>query len=190
MNGEFSAKEVQLETNRLILRPWRETDVEDLYSYASVEDVGQMAGWKSHKTLEDSRRILHMFLGNNNVLAIEDRQSGKVIGSIGLELLENMGPEFDERIGREVGYVLSKDYWGRGLMPEAVRAVITYCFDVLQYDFLSCGYFLWNRQSRRVNEKLGFQFYKEIEFRTADGTTERTNLNVLYNPNVRKVSDV
>lgn len=183
MNGEFDARAVLLQTSRLILRPWQETDLEDLYSYASVDGVGQMAGWEPHKTPEESRRILHMFIKNNNVLAIEERQSGRVIGSVGLELLTEMGPEFDELRGREVGYVLGKEHWGQGLMPEAVRAVIGYCFDALHYDFLSCGYFLWNRQSRRINEKLGFQFYKEIDFRTAKGTTERTNLNVLYNPN-------
>ena len=43
--------------------------------------------------------------------------------------------------GREIGYVLSKDYWGKGLMPEAVNVVITYCFKVLKFDFLLCGYF-------------------------------------------------
>ena len=183
MNGEFDAKAVRLETARLILRSWRESDLEDLYEYTRVEGVGQMAGWAPHKDREDTRKVLHMFIRDNRTLAICDKGSGRAIGSVGLELLGNMDSSFDSLFGREIGYVLSKAYWGRGLMPEAVRAVIDYCFGVLDYDFLTCGYFVWNSQSRRVNEKLGFQFYKEIEFSTAFGTKERTNLNVLFNPN-------
>lgn len=183
MNGEFSAKAVHLETARLILRPWLESDSEDLYEYARVDGVGQMAGWAPHKSPEESRQILHMFIREDKTLALVEKSTGKAIGSIGLELLANLDPSFDGLFGREIGYVLSKTYWGRGLMPEAVKAVIDYCFGVLDYDFLTCGYFLRNSQSRRVNEKLGFRFYKEIEFETRYGAKERTNLNVLFNPN-------
>lgn len=189
MNGEFNAKRVCLETERLILRPWQESDLEDLYEYASVDGVGQMAGWTSHKDMEESRNILRCFIRDNHTLAIQDKESGKVIGSIGLEPLRNMDNFLDSLLGREVGYVLSKAYWGMGLMPEAVRAVIDYCFYTLGYDFLACGYFHWNSQSRRVNEKLGFRFYKVIEYETRYGTKERGSLNLLFNPS-REVNDV
>ena len=84
--------------------------------------------------------------------------------------------------GREIGYVVSKDYWGRGLMPEAVKAVIDYCFSVLGFDYLLCGHFNWNNQSRRVIEKCGFQFLKEVPHETRLGTTEQVRLYILYNP--------
>ena len=90
-----------------------------------------------------------------------------------------MGPEY---LGREVGYVLSKDYWGRGLVPEAVKAVIGYCFGVLNYDYLLCGHFIWNEQSRRVIEKCGFRYLKDISHTTQFGTEELTRLYIIRNP--------
>jgi ribosomal-protein-alanine N-acetyltransferase len=84
--------------------------------------------------------------------------------------------------GRELGYVLNKDFWGRGLMPEAVKKVIDYCFTDLDCDFLLCGYFQWNHQSQRVCEKVEFQFYKQIKFATRFATLEKTNLNIIYHP--------
>ncbi len=182
MNGEFYAHLVRLDTPRLIVRPWSAEDLTDLYEYARVDGVGQMAGWLPHKDAAESQRILDMFIREDKTLCLEHRESGKAIGSIGLELLDHMDSSFDALRGREVGYVLSKDYWGQGLMPEAVQAVIDYCFQILRYDFLTCGYFLWNRQSRRVNEKMGFQFYKQIQRDTRYETTETMRLNLLWNP--------
>ena len=182
MNGAFSAKTVHLETPRLILRPWTQNDLNDLFEYASVDGVGQLAGWTPHRCLEESQFILDMFIGEDKTLALEHRETGKVIGSIGLEELAHLGPELYALRGREIGYVLSKDFWGQGLMPEAVRAVMDYCFGTLHYDFLTCSYFIRNMQSRRVNEKLGFRFYKQVQLDTRYDTVETTNLNLLWNP--------
>jgi ribosomal-protein-alanine N-acetyltransferase len=65
---------------------------------------------------------------------------------------------------KEIGYVLSKDYWGMGLMPEAVSAVIKFCFDKLNLNALTVGHFVENMQSRRVIEKCGFKIYKKSEY--------------------------
>ena len=81
----------------------------------------------------------------------------------------------------EVGYCLSRAYWGKGIMSEAVACVIDYCFKELQFDFLCCGYFLENSRSKRVNEKMGFTFYKNVIHRTRYGVDKKTVLNVLYN---------
>lgn len=67
---------------------------------------------------------------------------------------------FQNLMGREIGYVLNKKYWGRGIMPEAVNRVIQYCFNDLHLDFLCCGYFKENKQSKRVNEKMAFNIIK------------------------------
>ena len=90
--------------------------------------------------------------------------------------------EFFDYKGRSIGYVLSKDYWGKGLMPEAVKAVINYLFDVLDYDFLLCSYFDFNHQSKRVQEKCGFKPYRKLVTDTALDTKEPTTLNLLINP--------
>ncbi len=120
MNAEIDISGVTLHTERLILRPWRLTDLEDFYAYASVDGVGQMAGWKPHASREESRMILDRFIGEKKTFALE--YQGKVIGSLGIEKY-NTGrfSEFADQKGREIGYVLSKKYWGQGLMPEAVK---------------------------------------------------------------------
>ena len=154
-----------LETPRLILRPWTMVDLPDFFEYASVPGVGEMAGWPHHTSMEISRQILNSFIGEKNVLAVTDRESGKVIGSLGLHpSWANDDPRYSGLKVKEVGYVLAKDYWGRGLMPEAVGAVIPYCFDVLGLDALTVGHFTENAQSKRVIEKCGFTFVKKDSY--------------------------
>ena len=97
--------------------------------------------------------------------------------------MEEKLTEFNGYLGREIGYVLSKDYWGNGLMPEAVSAVINYLFNEVGLDFLICGYFLFNGQSKRVQEKCGFKPYRKVELETRMETKEQTILNLLINPN-------
>ena len=173
---------IRIETERLILRPWKENDVQDLFEYASVDGVGQRCGWLPHQSVEESAQILAMFIEQKKTFALELKENGKVIGSIGLESRDaDIG--IDETLqGREIGYVLNQDYWGRGLMPEAVNAVINYCFRKLSLDWLTCGHFLWNDQSRRVVEKSGFRFVKNVVHQTRFGTEEETRLYVLFNP--------
>ena len=182
MIAPVDVTDVRIETPRLILRPWQETDVDDFYEYARVDGVGQRCGWLPHENLEKSRILLQMFMEEKKTFALELKENGKVIGSIGLETRDaDLGiPE--DLMGREIGYVLNKDYWGRGLMPEAVKAVISYCFTELDFDWLTCGHFVWNDQSRRVVEKSGFRYVKDVVHTTRFGTEEPTKLYVLYNP--------
>lgn len=182
MNAPVDVTNIRIETPRLILRPWRQSDLDDLYEYASVDGVGQMAGWMPHESVQKSQMILDLFIREKKTFALEFKENGKVIGSLGLETGEEQDEIPGTLIGREIGYVLSKDYWGRGLMPEAVKAVIGYCFTVLGFDYLTCGHFMRNGQSRRVIEKCGFSYLKDIDFETRMGTSEPTRLYVLYNP--------
>ena len=182
MNATIDVTNIRIETERLILRPWRETDLEDMFEYARVPGVGEMAGWPHHKNRETTRQVIDMFIRDKDVLALELKETGKVIGSLGIHENDNdhVGPGY---LGREVGYVLGKDYWGRGLVPEAVKAVIDYCFEMLGYDYLLCGHFPWNNQSRRVIEKCGFQYLKDISHTTQFETEELTKLYIIRNPN-------
>ncbi len=182
MNAVIDVTDILIETERLILRPWQEKDLQDLYEYASVPGVGEMAGWNHHRSEEESRRILQSFITGKKTLALELKENGKVIGSLGIERIGN-DPHPVEKLGREIGYVLSKNYWGRGLMPEAVMAVCSYCFSVLGYDYLTCGHFIRNGQSRRVVEKCGFRFYGGSEYHTHYDTVEICRDYILYNPN-------
>ena len=185
MNATFEIGDSVIETERLILRPFRQSDLRDFNEYASVPGVGEMAGWKHHETIEKTQEILDMFIKEDKTFAIVFKKNNKVIGSLGVEKygLEDKLTEFNGYYGREIGYVLSKDYWGKGIMPEAVGAVISYLFNDLNLDFLTCGYYDFNNQSKRVQEKCGFKPYRKLVLDTRLGTKEPGVLNLLINPN-------
>ncbi len=179
MNITVDISNVVLKTDRLVLREWQGSDLEDFFEYCSVDGVGQMAGWSTHENIEKSKEILDLFIKEKKTFCIEFE--GKAIGSVGIEKYnENAFPEYANLKGREIGFVLSKAYWGKGIMPEAVKAVIKYCFEDLGCDFLMCGHFVWNTQSKRVQQKCGFRYLKTIDYVTRMGTHEQTDENVLF----------
>ena len=183
MNADFRIDGKVIETKRLILRSFKQTDLEDFYEYASVEGVGEMAGWKHHENIAESQSIMNSFISEDKVFAICLKKNNKVIGTVGIEKygLEDALTEFKDYYGRELGYVLSKDYWGKGLMPEAVNAVKDYLFGELDYDFLICGYYDFNEQSKRVQTKCGFKPYRSLVMTTQMETKEQGTLMLLLN---------
>ena len=185
MNANFQLNGKVIETERLILRPFVDSDLEDFYEYAKVEGVGEMAGWRHHENRQKTQEILNNFISEDKTFAIFHKKDQKVIGSLGVEKYgrEEALTEFCDYKGREIGYVLSKDYWGKGLMAEAVNAVIKYLFNDLDFDFLTCGYYNFNIQSKRVQEKCGFKPYRAFVMDTKLGTLEKGTLNLLKNPN-------
>ena len=185
MNASIDITGITLQTERLILRPWRQEDLDDFYDYARVEGVGQMAGWIPHESKETTQMILDSFITHKKTFALELNgkvigSDGKVIGSLGVETYnEEKFPELKDLHGRSIGYVLSKDYWGNGLMPEAVKAVQKYLFETVGLDFLLISHFVWNGQSRRVIQKSGFRYLKTIQLNTRYCTTEDTLVYLL-----------
>ena len=178
MNAYIDISEVTLETERLILRPWRASDLEDLFEYASVDGVGQMAGWLPHRDIEESRIILGKFIEHKKTFALEF--CGKVIGSLGIEEYRRSSyPQFEDLRCRALGYVLSRDYWGHGLMPEAVKAVLAYLFDSVNLDAVFCSHYLWNGQSKRVIEKSGFSHLGYSVHETASGGEQKTEDHII-----------
>lgn len=179
MNVPIDVSGVTLQTERLLLRPWRYDDLEDFFAYASSPAVGPDAGWLPHVDREVTREILTMFIEEKKTFAIE--YEGRVIGSIGVEAYnEEAYPELAPYRGREIGYALSDQYWGRGIMTEAVQEVIRYLFDEVGLDVIFCGNFLRNRRSARVQEKCGFRFCRNGTFRTQYGTEEETEDRLLW----------
>ena len=165
MDTLIDVSKLKIETDRLILRGWEETDLNDFFEYASVEGVGEMAGWNHHETIETSKMILNGFILGKEVFAIVLKENNKVIGSLGLQYSwANDDENYKMLKTKEIGYVLSRDYWGKGLMPEAVSSMIDFCFNNLGIYVLTCGHFKINNQSKRVIEKCGFIFVKESEY--------------------------
>lgn len=141
-------------TARLMLRPFRESDAADLYAYAADPRVGPVAGWPVHTSVENSREIIRTVFSSPNVFAVADRESGRVIGSagfVGEHRTELPGPD------DEIGYALNPEFWGRGLMPEAVRELLRYGFEDLGLETIWCNHYDGNENSRRVIEKCGFR---------------------------------
>ena len=145
-----------LETRRLLLRPWQESDAEKLYEYAKDPDVGPPAGWPPHTSVEESQQIIR------NVLLVPETyavclKDGTPIGSIGLKLKgqTDMTSREDEC---ELGYWLGKPFWGQGLIPEAAGALLRHAFKTLNMRAVWCGYYEGNEKSRRVQQKLGFAY--------------------------------
>lgn len=150
-----------LETERLILRPWLETDAKDLYTYAKDPEVGPPAGWPPHESEEQSRQIIRDVLSAPETYAV-CLKDGTAIGSIGLKMGENTTLT-DREDECELGYWIGKPYWGQGLIPEASRALLQYAFQELGMRAVWCGYYEGNEKSRRVQEKLGFVYQHTTE---------------------------
>ncbi|ANK65057.1 GNAT family N-acetyltransferase [Loigolactobacillus backii] len=152
----------RLETQRLILRSFAENDLDDLHHFAQNPKLGKMAGWQPHSGLGESQAILTLFIRSDEVFALELKETHHVIGSIGLHRRAPSGstPEDSER---ELGFVLDEDYWGQGLMPEAIMGILAFGFNHLHLMTIWVGHFASNRQSKRVIEKTGFHFEYELE---------------------------
>ena len=148
-----------LETDRLILRPWREDDAEDLYTYASDPEVGPPAGWPPHTSVENSREIIRTVLSASDTFAVCLKDNGKPIGSIGFHR-NDLAEAEDEY---ELGYWIARPFWGQGLIPEAAREMLRRAFVDLGMNRIWCGYYDGNVKSRRVQEKLGFVYHHTTE---------------------------
>lgn len=151
-----------LETERLILRPWEETDAECLYQYAKDPEIGPAAGWPAHTSVENSREIIRGVLSEPETYAVILKETGEPVGSVGLIFAENSNISLGEKEG-EIGYWIGKPYWGQGLIPEAVKELLRYGFEEYELEVIWCGYFDGNEKSHRVQEKCGFHYHHTKE---------------------------
>lgn len=162
----------QIETERLILRMWNRSDAAQLYDYAKDPDVGPNAGWKPHANVGESRMIIDTLFRTNETWAIVEKETGVIVGSIGLEP-DKYRPGVQSR---EMGYSLAKSRWGKGYMTEAAKKLISYAFDVLSLQILMIRTSETNIRSQRVIEKCGFKY---------EGTLRRAYR--MYDGNIREV---
>ncbi len=147
-----------LETTRLILRPWKESDAESLYEHAKNPLVGPAAGWPVHTSTQNSREIIRGVLSADETYAVTLKGDDAAIGSVGLLIGDNSNLNIPTDEG-EIGYWIGQPFWGHGIIPEAVRELMRYAFDVLKLTTLWCGYFDENKKSKRAAEKCGFKYH-------------------------------
>ena len=103
-----------METDRILLRPWLESDAESLYKYASDPQVGPRAGWPLHGSVEESLGIIRTVFGNDRTWAIVWKETGEPIGCIGYFTSDesNIGIGANDA---EAGYWVARPYWNRGI---------------------------------------------------------------------------
>lgn len=141
-----------LQTERLVMRCFDENDAIDVFNYAQSEIVGPMAGWAPHRSIEETRKIIRMFINGGEVWAIVEKKTGHVIGSIGLHV-DSMRSIAGVK---ELGYALGERFWNQGFATEASREMLRYAFEELNTPVVAIAHFPSNEQSKRVIEKLGF----------------------------------
>ena len=146
-----------LETERLILRKMVLNDAEAVFAYASNSEVSRYTLWETHRSIEDSRALLEFATqkyenGGEPDWGIVYRGNGCLVGACGLVNWET------EHARAEVGFVLSQEYWGRGLMPEAVRALISFGFERMNLNRVEARCIAENVASARVMEKAGMGY--------------------------------
>jgi RimJ/RimL family protein N-acetyltransferase len=153
---------MQLKTERLLLRPWKEEDAESLYECAKDPAVGPIAGWPTHKSVEESLHVIKNFFNGSECYAVCLKTDDIAIGCIELKL--NGHTDMTDRDDEcELGYWLGQKYWGQGLIPEAARDLIRHGFEDLNMKIIWCGYYDGNEKSKRVQEKLGFLYHHTCE---------------------------
>ena len=153
---------MELTTERLLLRPWKDSDAESLYEYAKDPEVGPIAGWPVHTSVENSREIIREVLSAEETYAVCLKENGKAIGSIGLMMGTASNLNLPDAEG-EIGYWIGVPYWGQGLIPEAVRELLHHGFEDLKLNRIWCGYYDGNAKSKRVQEKCGFAYHHTNE---------------------------
>ena len=130
-----------LETPRLLLRPWEETDAEALYKYAKDPAVGPIAGWPPHTSVENSREIIRTILSAPETYAVVLKQMCEPVGSIGLMFGDTVHSADIADGEAEIGYWIGVPFWGQGLIPEAVRRLLRHGFEDLGLQAVWCGYY-------------------------------------------------
>ncbi|WP_342434154.1 GNAT family protein [Neobacillus sp. FSL H8-0543] len=146
-----------LETERLFLRKISLKDVDDMFSYCSKEEVAKYVTWNAHRTISDTMEFVEFTLeqyANKKVApwGIEYKENGKLIGSI-----DFVSWQLNHKTA-EIGYVLSQDYWGNGIITEAVKEVIRFGFEKMGVVRIQARCFEENAGSERVMEKAGMSF--------------------------------
>ena len=147
----------ELITPRLTLRRMLVSDTEDMYEYASRQDVTKYLAWYPHSSRDYTREYLQ-YLGGRYAAgmfydwAVVYEPDCKMVGTCGFTSF-NCSSDI-----AEVGYVLNPEYWGKGIATEALSRVLQFGFEELGLNRIEAKFIQGNDRSRRVMEKVGMSF--------------------------------
>lgn len=147
-----------IETERLLLRAFKATDLNDMNEFCSQPQI-ETVGWSAHKSIAETEKVLAQWAANDNIFAIVYKQTDKVIGYIAV----HEDSEDGRADTKELGFAMNNEYRRHGFMQEAVTAVLDYLFaHGIEYVWACC---IWdNTPSKSLIEKLRFQFIGEGNF--------------------------
>ena len=153
----YFRKNPRLETERLILRKISPSDAADMYEYACRPETSRYLLWSPHPyysyTSELTRFLQKEYAeGRFFDFAVIWKEKMKMIGTAGFTSVD------DKNLCIEVGYVLSPDYWGKGIATEALGAVINFAFCELGANRVEAKYMAGNEASLKVMRKCGMTF--------------------------------
>lgn len=148
-----------LKTPNLTLRPWKDSDAECLYHFAKNPKIGPVAGWPPHESVEDSLNIIRTVFSKKETYAVV--KDDVPIGCVGLLFHPDTNHWWGEG-AVELGYWIGEEYWGRGYATEASKRIVQHAFEDLNINEIYASYRVENAQSKRVLEKLGFEFHSEL----------------------------
>ncbi|ADU32401.1 GNAT family N-acetyltransferase [Evansella cellulosilytica] len=146
-----------LETDRLRLRKITLDDTKEMFSYGSNEEVTKYVTWDTHNTMDDTKGFIEFVIKqyeSNNLApwGIEYKSTNKLIGTI-----DFVSWKPTHHVA-EIGYVLSPDYWGKGITTEAAEKVIEFGFNKMDLVRIQAKCFVDNNASARVMEKIGMRY--------------------------------
>lgn len=175
-----------LETDRLIIRSFKEEDFNDYCDYAMDDEMSRMMGRSLLKTREDARLNFDWLKDREErAYVIVYREEDKVIGNLTIgnlpkELLDH--EDLRGKVGRSMSFGIARDYRRMGLMTEALKSVIEELFSMEDMDYIVCGHFPFNEASKKLQESLGFKYLDRLKY--MDGEKEIVSIeSVLYRDN-------
>ena len=151
-----------IETQRLIIRNFKEDDLEDFIELTSNKKVCEMCNWPHFTDRETLKYSLIAQICKSLHFAIVLKNENKLVGAIELLNCKNAKGLVDEKT-KEIAFMLNENYWNNGIMTEAIDAVVNYAFEVLNLTTIIGGYFEENNLSQKVQAKLGFKINNNKE---------------------------
>ncbi len=147
----------RLESERLFFRSIKRSDLNDIYEYSSNPSTSQYLLWRPHADVDETKEFINIVLskyksGDYNDWAIVYKETGKMIGTCGFTKID------EENRVAEIGYVLNPRYWGRGIATEAVKKVLEFAFDVMNFNRVEAKFMFGNDASLKVMKKVGMTF--------------------------------
>lgn len=145
-----------MKTDRITLRPWRESDAATLFMFAKDPEVGPRAGWRPHSSVEESREIIRVVFSNPTTWAIEWNETGRAIGAIGYG--DSCNCNLPARQGEPtIGYWVAHPFWNMGICTEALHLLVAHLKNDTAVKSVISGHFVDNPASGKVMEKCGFR---------------------------------